>query len=100
MATITSNYTIQTYRTRTNLHLTNLNLFTPADNKNMKSLWVTKLKLIENQKGLVLQSWILVTIFFQIFTSGSKPPSTKLGFIYIEKIVNLASMSEHKIQAL
>ena len=24
----------------------------------MKSLWVTKLKLIENQKGLALQSWI------------------------------------------
>ena len=38
--------------------------------------------------------------FLQIFTSGSKPPSTKLGFIYVEKIVNLASMSEHEIQAL
>ena len=38
--------------------------------------------------------------FLQIFTSGSKPPSTKLGFIYVEKIVNLASMSEHNIQAL
>ena len=29
-----------------------------SNGENMKSLWVTKLKMIENQKGLALQSWI------------------------------------------
>ena len=42
-----------------------------SNGENMKFLWVTKLKLIENQKGLALQRWISL-IIFPIFTSGSK----------------------------
>ena len=38
--------------------------------------------------------------FYKFSHQAQKRPSTKLGFIYVENIVNLASMSEHEIQAL
>ena len=37
-----------------------------SNGENMKFLWVTKLKMIENQKGLALQRWIRL-FFFTIF---------------------------------
>ena len=47
-----------------------------SNGENMKFLWVTKLKMIENQKGLALQRWIRL-FFLQFFTSGSKTPLYK-----------------------
>jgi hypothetical protein len=38
--------------------------------------------------------------FFKFSHQAQKHPSTKLGFICWKKTVNLASMSEHEIQAL
>ena len=38
-----------------------------SNGENMKFLWVTKLKMIENQKGLALQRWICVIIVFTNF---------------------------------
>ena len=34
-----------------------------SNGENMKFIWVTKLKMIENQKGLALQRWMQVIIF-------------------------------------
>ena len=75
-ATGTGSYKVQTYKTRTNLHLTNLNLLNSADKPtpttNFKR-WKYeislgyKIKMIENQKGLALQRWICVIIVFTNF---------------------------------
>ena len=107
-ATGTGSYKVQTYKTRTNLHLTNLNLFNSAD----KPTHTTKFKRWKHEISLgykIENDWksegsgsttmeICYYYFLPFFTSGSKTPL----FIYVEKTVNvnLASMSEHEIQAL
>ena len=55
-----------------------------SNGENMIFFWVTKLKLIENQKGLALQRWIRL-FFYNFSHQAQKHPSTKLGFIYVEQ---------------
>ena len=78
----------QTYTLKTSTYLilqTNPLPLQISNGENMKFLWVTKLKMIENQKGLALQRWIRLFFFYIFSHQAQKHPSTKLGFIYVEK---------------
>ena len=93
-ATGTSSYKVQTYKTRTNLHLTSLNLLNSADKPtpttNFKR-WKYeislgyKIKIDWKSEGSGSTKMDIKLCFFKFSHQAQKHPSTKLGFIYVEK---------------
>ena len=94
-ATGTGSYKVQTYKTRTNLHLTNFNLLNSADKltptTNFKR-WKYeislgyKIKTDRKSEGSGSTKMDIGYYFFYKFShQAQKHPSTKLGFIYVEQ---------------